>query len=149
VITTTQAPRSDLKSKDTSAVAEHFLLYDFFRAPGLRYDREEDPKANTEHQQQLTSLASIHVVENERNPEEPINQIDRDQVSSIQCLVINVNQNLTENQDPTNGEQWAGFPYMNTEHYGYRLCSSLELKVLKEEFEKSKQRCACCSQCCC
>jgi len=129
-------------------VIERFLLYEFFRAPGLCYDPKEDPKVDIEQQDQKVPLASVDE-ENQQNQEGSINHKHKDQVGAVQQLVENIAPDITQNQDPQDGDQWAEFPYMNPNHYGYRLCSAIELKSMKEEWQNMQKRRVCCTNCCC
>ncbi len=137
---TTTTTQIEPAPETAESVIERFCLYEFFRAPGLCYHPGEDPKTGIEQQQQMTTLASVDEVENEQNQEElnSHNDNDKDQARSNQHLTSNAPKTATQNEHPKNGDKWAEFPFMNKDIYGYRLCSSMELRSFKVEWENMK-----------
>lgn len=146
---TTAVSHSETMVERSLPVTERFNLHDFFRAPGLRYDSREDLTTKLEHQQQQKTLSSVDEAGNQQNLEELVAHKDEHQVQSNQHLTPHSDQNTAQDEDPKDTKEWAGFPYMDTEHYGYRLCSLKELTALKKESEMMRQRCVRCSKFCC
>ncbi|CAF0712112.1 unnamed protein product [Adineta steineri] len=101
------------------SITGYFTLSAFFRAPGLRYDHQENLRYGFGPKQEQKSKKSVDEEEKNGNRK----------VSTSQPLTTNDAITAKQNEDSKDGEQWAGFPYMNTEHYGYRLCSLQELKI--------------------
>ncbi len=108
-------------------INERFYLYEFFRAPGLRYDPKED-----DNTQQQVSVVSVDANENE----ESTNRNNQDEIRSMQDPSSDVVNTTTENEDKISDKEWARFPYMDAKKYGYRLCSVKELEKFKEDYEE-------------
>ncbi|CAF0737319.1 unnamed protein product [Adineta steineri] len=115
------------------SITEYFTLSEFFRAPGLRYDRQENLNYGFGLKQERESKESAD--EEEKNGNLKV-------VTSQPITTVGANA-TKQNEDPKDGEQWAECSYMKTEHYGYRLCSSQELNFIKYEWQNRK--CCCCA----
>jgi len=147
VITT--IPHTDSISAATVPIDEYFTLSEFFRAPGLRYDHNEDLSYGFGPKQNQKSVESADEEEKNGNQKKLSSHDDEDNGDVIEPLIKNTTDASKSNEDRKDGEQWAQFPYMNAEHYGHRLCSSIELKLFEKELKDPKQSSVCCNKCCC
>ncbi|CAF0729670.1 unnamed protein product [Adineta steineri] len=121
--TTTTTHHADPIPEPNISITGYFTLSEFFRAPGLRYDHQENLRYG------------FGPKEDQQFMESPDNKgkNDNQKVSTSQPLTTNDAIAAKQNEDSKDGEQWAEYSYMKAEHYGYRLCSIQELKVLKYE----------------
>jgi hypothetical protein len=131
------------------SIAAYYTLSEFFRAPGLRYDHNEDLSYGFGTKQHQKSVESADKEEKNGNQKKLLSHDEEDNCDVSKPLITNTTNASKSNEDPINGEEWAQFPYMNAEHYGHRLCSSIELKLFKYEFKNTKQSSVCCNKCCC
>ncbi|CAF0715323.1 unnamed protein product [Adineta steineri] len=131
--TTTTTTNTTSTPEPSVSITEYFTLSEFFRAPGLRYDRQENLNYGFGLKQERESKESAD--EEEKNGNLKV-------VTSQPITTVGANA-TKQNEDPKDGEQWAECSYMKTEHYGYRLCSSQELNFIKYEWQNRK--CCCCA----
>ncbi|CAF5129161.1 unnamed protein product, partial [Rotaria sp. Silwood1] len=99
-------------------VIEHFLLYEFFRAPGIRHNPDEDPQFEQQQQQQQQPISHVSEEEKTTNPEEPGSEKEEDEHDASQCSPSTGLGGITQKKIVVTDKEWAGCPYMNTKLYG-------------------------------
>ncbi|CAF3861924.1 unnamed protein product [Rotaria sp. Silwood2] len=128
-------------------VTERFLLYEFFRAPGIRYHSNGDLR-NEEKQQQQPNV-SVSGNEKKAASKELDYKKEEDEHDISQYSPSNIPRTTIQNETQVNYEEWSDMPYMKANFYGYRLGSAKEIELLKNGSSSSVERtCISCFNCC-
>lgn len=138
----TTKPKAPCSGKKTASTApiDHFFLYDFFRAPGIRCKTNEPKNGNNEEQ---TSPTNIEAVDNEGASE---NKADAQQDTNKSYLDSSSSEE--ENNTDEGVIHFATMPYMNVALYGHRWGTNEEIALLEQLQSKKKPCFVHCTDCC-
>ncbi|CAF3802331.1 unnamed protein product [Rotaria magnacalcarata] len=112
----------------TSAAGDYFSVYEFFRAPGIRYRITEDSVSEKKYEQQPN--VSIGVQETQSDPKEQKVDNENDDHNANECIGSDIPQTAAQEKDEVIYKEWIGMPYMKPELYRYRLGTAEEVEIL-------------------
>lgn len=122
----------------TTTKKEQFSLYEFFRAPGIRYIPEKDFQQGSQSSSNFNDNNKFQAIEEEPN---------HDNQKCHPNTNIPLPLKMTDTSERY--EEWSKMSYMQPKLYGYRLGDYDEIKVFEKKLNKQvRPACVACSICC-